>query len=45
MLPINHGEMALGADFKTYFCNLISEHHDEIEQENESLGGKIFESL
>ena len=24
---------------------LVTENHDEIEQENESFGGKIFESL
>ena len=45
LLPINHGEMATWADFQTYYCKLILENRDEIEQENDSFGGKIFESL
>ena len=41
--------MPTGAHFKIQFCNvniyIAVENHDEIEQENESFGGKIFESL
>jgi len=32
--------MATWADFQTYYCKLILENRDEIEQENDSFGGE-----